>query len=95
MDFFFVRLLCSMDWLFLSRSARDLAVRLNRVLLGIALVCGLSLGSSAWAGNVGVGAKVGLGYLYCLSGAAPLMCANGPDAVAEMTIAGVNSKMME
>ncbi|WP_247548847.1 RHS repeat domain-containing protein [Ralstonia solanacearum] len=53
---------------------------------------GLSFGSNAWAGNVGAGANVGLGYLYCLSGAAPLMCANGPDAVADMTIAGVNSK---
>ncbi|MDO3514964.1 RHS repeat domain-containing protein [Ralstonia pseudosolanacearum] len=64
----------------------------RRALLALALGCGLSWGANAWAGNVGVGANVGLGHLYCLSGAAPLICANGPDAVAEMTIAGVNSK---
>ncbi|WP_240435340.1 RHS repeat domain-containing protein [Ralstonia solanacearum] len=64
----------------------------GRALLALALGYGLIWGANAWAGNVGVGANVGLGHLYCLSGAAPLICANGPDAVAEMTIAGVNSK---
>ncbi|MHC6085129.1 RHS repeat domain-containing protein [Ralstonia solanacearum] len=52
---------------------------------------GLSLGANAWAGNVGAGANVGLGHLYCLSGSAPVMCANGPDAVAAMAVAAVNS----
>ncbi|WP_328517558.1 RHS repeat domain-containing protein [Ralstonia solanacearum] len=78
-----------MDWSFLSRPARSLAIRLNRVLLGIALICGLSLGSSAWAGNVGAGASVGLGYWYCASGSSTT-CGNGPDAAAALQVSGVN-----
>ncbi|TYZ53208.1 RHS repeat protein, partial [Ralstonia solanacearum] len=72
--------------------ARTWALLRGRALLALALACGLLWGPNAWAGNVGAGANVGLGHLYCLSGAASLICANGPDAVAEMTIAGVNSK---
>nr|WP_158014514.1 RHS repeat domain-containing protein [Ralstonia solanacearum] len=55
-----------------------------------AAVLGVSLGSSAWAGNVGAGASVGWGYLYCVAGGRTA-CGNGPDAAAAAQISGVNS----
>ncbi|MEF9388601.1 RHS repeat domain-containing protein [Ralstonia solanacearum species complex bacterium KE056] len=60
----------------------------KRLLWAAAL--GLSLGSSAWAGNVGAGASVGSGHWYCVSGSLT-NCGSEPDVVAAIQTAGINS----